>query len=291
MTRTISANLLSHLAGSVTTVNYLWKITRTDTTEFHFTDCDKDIVYDGDIYKSLNSGTMSSVDQKSDLSPDNFDFEVILNDSDIAKADVVAGLFDFADVKVYLINRESTADGVVSLISGKLGEAKILDDHKATIEFRSLAQLLTQSIGRVYSHECDADLGDARCGVTLASYTYTGTITSVTNNQEFAASALGQSNSYFNYGMLTWTSGNNNGIEMEVKGYTATGGQITLFSPMPFTVATGDTFSVYKGCDKRKSTCINDFDNVINFRGFAEIPGSDLIHKVADVNPNAGLHD
>jgi uncharacterized phage protein (TIGR02218 family) len=291
MTRTIGANLKNHLAEKVTTLNYLWKITRTDTTEFHYTDCDKDITYGGDTYKSLNSGSMSSIDQQSDLSPDNFDFEIILNDSDISKDDVVAGLFDFADVKVYLINRESIGDGVVNLINGKLGEAKIQDDHKATIEFRSLTQFLQQGIGRVYAHECDADLGDARCGVTLASYTYTGTVTSVINNQEFADNNMGQSNDLFNYGLLSWTSGNNNGINMEVKGYLASGGQFTLMSPMPFTVQIGDGYSVYQGCDKQKSTCINDFDNILNFRGFAEIPGTDLIHKIPDVNPNAGLHD
>jgi uncharacterized phage protein (TIGR02218 family) len=291
MTRTIGANLKNHLAENVTTLSYLWKITRTDTTEFHFTDCDKDIVYGGDTYKSLNSGTLSSIDQKADLSPDNFDFEIILSSAEITKADVVAGLYDFADVKVYLINRESVGDGVVNLINGKLGEAKIQDDHKATIEFRSLTQLLEQAIGRVYSHECDADLGDTRCGVTLGSYTNTGTITSVTNNQEFAASALGQSNDYFNYGMLSWTSGNNNNIQMEVKAYTASGGLFTLVSPMPFSVATGDTFSVSRGCDKQKLTCKNDFSNILNFRGFAEIPGMDLIKRTPDVNPDAGLHD
>jgi uncharacterized phage protein (TIGR02218 family) len=200
-------------------------------------------------------------------------------------------LFDYADVKIYAINRESTADGVIKIISGKLGEIHIVNDDTATIEFRSLTQLLTQGIGRVYSHECDADFGDTRCGVTLASYTYNGTITSVTNNQEFAASALGQSNDFFNYGLLSWTSGDNNGIDMEVKDYAATGGLITLVSPMPFTVQVSDTFSVYQGCDKKQATCRDTFDNIINFRGFNEIPGMDQIHKIPDINPDGGLHD
>lgn len=289
--RTVSANLKNHIAQNTTTVSYLWKITRTDSNEYFFTDADSDIEYNGDTYKTVNSGELSGIEQRSQLNPDNFDFQVILNNSDISKSHVVAGLFDHATVEVFLINRKSVSDGVINLIKGRLGEVQVLDDYKAIIEFRSLAQLLSQSIGRTYGHECDADLGDTRCGVTLASYTHTGSLTAVTNNQEFADNTLGQTDDYFNYGLLTWTSGNNNGLSMEVKDYKATGGTVTLVTPMPFTIATGDAFSVYRGCDKTKTTCINIFSNVINFRGFAEIPGMDLVNKIPDINPNAGLHD
>jgi uncharacterized phage protein (TIGR02218 family) len=291
MPRTVSQNLKDHLAQNVTTLSYLWKITRVDSTAYYFTDHDKDIVYGGNTYKSLNSGELSSIDQSAELSPDNFDFNFILEDTEVARQDVIAGLFDYATVNVYLINRESVGDGVINLITGKLGNIEIQEDNKATIEFRSLAQMLSQGIGRIYSHECDADLGDARCTVTLASYTLTGTITSVTDNQEFADSSRSEASNYFNYGLLTWTSGNNNGLSMEVKDYTGTGGVFKTVSPMPFTVQVGDNYSAYRGCDKQKNTCKNTFDNLINFRGFAEIPGLDLIRKVPDINPDSGLHD
>jgi uncharacterized phage protein (TIGR02218 family) len=290
MPRTASANLKSHLAGSVTTVSFLWHITRIDDTDFYFTDADKNITYDGNTYKSINGGDLSEISQTAMLNPDNFDFSVILNDSDIAKDDVVAGLFDHANVKVYLINRESTGDGVIKLTSGKLGEIKMVDDDRAVIEFRSLTQLLKQTIGRTYTHECDADLGDDRCGVDLSSYTETGTLTTATDNQNFADSSRSESDDYFNYGLLTWTGGNNNGLTMEVKKFENSGGVFELVAPMPFTVQVGDTYSVYRGCDKRKTTCISIFSNVVNFRGFDEIPGYDQVNKVPDVNKDAGLH-
>ena len=212
MPRTVSANLKTHLAQNVTTLSYLWTITRTDSTVYYYTDNDSDIAYGGNTYKALNSAEMSAIDQNAELSPDNFDFNFILDDSDVARADLIAGLFDYATVNVYLINRESVADGVINLITGKIGNVQIQDDNKATIEFRSLTQLLSQGIGRVYTHECDANLGDARCGVTLASYTLTGTLTSIVDNQEFADSSRSENDDYFNYGLLTWTSGNNNGL-------------------------------------------------------------------------------
>jgi uncharacterized phage protein (TIGR02218 family) len=291
MPRSVSANLKTHLAGNVLTVNHLWEITRVDATVHRFTDCDVDISYGGNTYKTLNSGQLTAIDQKAQLNTDNTDLKLILDDNEISKSDVEAGKLDFAAVKIYLINRESTADGVVKLLAGRLGEANIRNDREATIEFRSLAQMLAQKIGRVYAHECDADLGDARCGVTLATYTVTGTLTGVTDNQEFADSSRSESDDHFNYGLLTWTSGNNNGLSMEVKDYVSSTKTFTLMSPMPFTVQVGDAYSVYQGCDKVKSTCINDFNNVVNFRGFAEIPGLDQVQKIPDINPDAGLHD
>lgn len=298
-TRSASANLLSHMAGGVTTLSYLWVITRTDDEVFYFTDADEDIVYGGNTYKSANSGEMSSIDQKSDLGVDNFDYNVILSDDDIDKDDVIGGLFDFADVKVYIINRESVADGVMKIISGKLGEVRILDDYKAEIEFRSLTQLLSQGIGRTYTHECDADLGDDRCGVDLESsahpeWTVDGTVTDVTDNQTFEDSGRGEADDYFNYGLITWTGGNNNGLVMEIKDFTNDSdqqGEFVLASPMPFTVQAGDTYTATIGCDKQKSTCKDTFDNLVNFRGFAEIPGADKVSRIPDQNPNAGLHD
>lgn len=291
MTRTIGANLTTHLAGAVTTLSFLWNITRTDATEFYFTDADADIVYDGNTYKSLNAGELSSFQQATQLAVDNFDFMAILDSSNIDRDDVIAGLFDHATVRVYLINRESTADGVVSLARGVLGKTNIINENSATIEFRSLTQLLQQTIGHTAGHECDADLGDTRCGVTLATYTETGTLDGVTDNVVFADSARAEADDYFNYGLLTWTGGNNNGIGMEVKDFANATGTFTLVAPMPFTVQVGDTYSVYRGCDKIRTTCKDVFSNLVNFRGTPDIPGFDMVAHIPDVHKDAGLHE
>ena len=291
MPRTVDENYQYNLEHNVSQTSYLWEITRTDSTAYYFTDHDKDIDYDGNTYVSLWSADMSSIEQKAELSPDNFDFNVILNTTQISKNDLIAGLFDHAAITVYLVDRSLPGYTAISMITGRLGQVQIPDDHKATIEFRSLAQLLSQGIGRTYTHECDVDLGDSKCGITLGSYTFTGTVTSVIINQVFEDSTMSQANSYFNYGLLTWTSGDNNGISMEIKSYVATGGSFTLASPMPFTIQIGDGYSASAGCDKTKATCRDTFYNIINFRGFAEIPGMDKVNRIPDKNKNAGLHD
>jgi uncharacterized phage protein (TIGR02218 family) len=42
-------------------------------------------------------------------------------------------------------------------------------------------------------------------------------------------------------------------------------------------IAVGDTFTVTAGCDKRFATCVQKFDNAVNFRGFPHIPGNDFV--------------
>jgi hypothetical protein len=268
MPRTIGANLKAHMALNATTLCQLWIITRKDGTIFRYTDHDVDVSYGGQTYVALNSQELSALEQKTDLSVDTLEFDVILNDSGISRDDVIAGLFDLAEVEIYIINYETPSDGVMQLISGNLGNALIMDDHLATIEFRSLAQKLNVSIGRTYTHECDANLGDSRCGITLAS----------------------EATDYFNYGLMTWTGGLNNGLAMEVKDYALSGGFFQLANPMPFTVQIGDTYSVHRGCDKSYTTCLTPFANQINFRGFHQIPGMDKIQTIPDKNKDAGLH-
>ena len=41
-------------------------------------------------------------------------------------------------------------------------------------EVRSLAHVLNQTVGRTFQHACDAELGDARCGVDLDDPAFRG---------------------------------------------------------------------------------------------------------------------
>lgn len=89
---------------------------------------------------------------------------------------------------------------------------------------------------------------------------------------------LGAEYGYFDFGLITFTSGLNSGLSMEIRNYVP--GQWTLFLPMPYTVVIGDTYIMRPGCDKSFNTCKNRFNNVINFRGEPYLPGIDKIIQV-----------
>jgi hypothetical protein len=89
---------------------------------------------------------------------------------------------------------------------------------------------------------------------------------------------LGSTSGYFDYGVMTMTSGANDGLSMEVKSYTV--GQIVLQLPFPYAVAVGDSYSLTAGCDRSFTTCKDRFSNVLNFRGEPYVPGLDKVIQV-----------
>lgn len=93
---------------------------------------------------------------------------------------------------------------------------------------------------------------------------------------------LGGDAGYFDDGVITMTSGLNSGLSREVKSYVT--GQWTLQYPFPYAVAVSDTYSMVAGCDKSLETCRDTFDNIVNFRGFPYLPGTDKIVQVGRRN-------
>ena len=51
--KTVSAALAAHIAGPVTTLATCWRITRTDGLVFRFTDHDRDLAADGEVYAQI----------------------------------------------------------------------------------------------------------------------------------------------------------------------------------------------------------------------------------------------
>lgn len=282
--RSAPTALENHIAEDSTTIATLWKITRQDATVLGFTDHNADILYDSVTYKAASGFTASAIEHKHDISVDNLDIEGILSSGDITEADIMAGLYDYATVEVFRVNYAAPADGRILFSKGTLGEVKIRKGQFMA-EMRSLAQHLQQNIGRIYNTACDAVVGDARCGFSLAtaSFTVSTTVTSVTSRQKFKASALngpltGATN-WWALGTVTFTSGANNGLSMEVKYFADT--EIELHLPMPYDIEIGDAFTVTAGCDKSFSTCKAKFSNAVNFRGFPHIPGLDKMLETA----------
>jgi uncharacterized phage protein (TIGR02218 family) len=199
---------------------------------------------------------------------------------------LAAGKYDNAEVILYWVNWQEVTQRI-TIARGNVGEVK-RHETAFTAEFRSMAALLNQRTGRTYQRYCDATLGDARCKIDLTSSTYkgTGTITSA-SGRSLVVSGLGAyAAGWFVYGVLTFTSGNNNGQKFEVKGHSA--GSLTLWTLPPKPVLNGDTFSITAGCSQDSSTCKTKFNNIVNFQGFPFIPGNDVIQNYP-VNGEGGL--
>ncbi|MEW5708784.1 MAG: DUF2163 domain-containing protein [Pseudomonadota bacterium] len=273
--KSIPSALLNHLKSEVTTLATCWKVTRHDGQVFAFTDHVEDLVIEGVTYRAATGYTPTAVATSADLAVDNLDVEGLLDDPAITEADLMAGKWDDARVEIFQINYRDPALGKLFLRAGHLGEVRV-EDGRFIAELRGLTQALARTLGELYSPICRADLGDARCKVNLAAFTVTGSVTATVSNRVFEDSARTETAGWFDYGLLTWTSGANVGLSMEVKTYIP--GQFELTLPMPYAIAVGDGYSVYAGCQKRLvEDCKNKFGNVVNFRGEPHIPGLDQV--------------
>lgn len=276
--RVISPQLEAHFAGGMTTLATCWKIIRQDGVELGFTDHDLALTIDGLEYDSIAGFTPTTVESKSNMSVDNLEVEGQTFPSKITESDLLAGMYDYAEIEIFTINYEDLSQGRLIVKRGRLGEVTI-NEQLFTAEVRGLTQHLSQTIGEVYSPSCRAVLGDVRCKRSLTSFTITTTVTEVTNNQTFKASALGQAAGWFTGGEVQWTSGNNAGRRMEVKEFASA--QLVLALPMGKSIQVGDGFKVIAGCDKTREACRTKFNNILNFRGEPDVPGVDQLLMTA----------
>jgi uncharacterized phage protein (TIGR02218 family) len=286
-----SSALIAHLGGRATTLAMLWRVTRTDGQVFGFTSHDRDLVADGLTHRASLGIQPSALQEGVGLAVGNAEVQAAFASEAITEADLRAGVWDHADVRVRLVNWADPSMGTLKMLRGWLGEVSF-DGFTYRAELRGLADLLNRNAGEIVTPGCSAILGDARCQKVLTDYTTTAEVTAVTSNREFdtdlsartvrlnpgsTPTATGAPPAgYFISGKLTWLTGANAGRAMEVKDNDASGA-VWLQLAMEGTVQPGDTFSIVAGCAKSRDVCRDQFDNLLNFRGFPEVPGLDKL--------------
>ena len=141
MPKNISAALESHFAGTVTTINTCIKIKRKDDVILGFTNNAIDIDFnlgDGDgntVYQAASAFTSSDIETSTRFAIPNLEIEGILDSASLSDVDLRVGRYDFADITVFLVNRNSLGDGSLIQRTGFLGEVSI-GDQSYTAEIR-----------------------------------------------------------------------------------------------------------------------------------------------------------
>jgi uncharacterized phage protein (TIGR02218 family) len=283
MPRTVPTNLAAHYATGQTTLAWGLKITRKDAAVYGFTSHQRDVTVSSVLYKAGPGLDVQSLASSAGMSVDNTELTILPDDTIFTRTDILAGRWDGAAFELFLFNWRTPADGRDVLMAGTLGQVKP-QRGAYVVELRGLQQYLQQPVGAVSTKTCRARLGDAACGINLASYTVTGTLTGVTSQTVFTDTARTEADHYFAEGTLTWTSGNNDGLSARVRLYAAE--TFTLAVPALGVVQVGDTYSVHAGCRKRLAEdCLAKFDNVLNFQGEPHRPTVDDL--TASPEPNA----
>jgi uncharacterized phage protein (TIGR02218 family) len=282
--KSLPSGLAAMAAQTVTTWATALKITRPDAVVYGFTSADRDATISSVVYKAHPGLDVTSIAHSLGLNVDNLELTTLDDETVFTRIDVLGGRWRNSSFTLFRYDWANVANGIDTLLSGVIGDVEL---RRGTVwaELRGLQQYLQQPVGQASSKTCRNRLGvnngrDSICTVTLASYTVTGSVTSVVSNQVFTDSTRAEATGYFDEGLLTWTSGPNNGLVRRVKLFAA--GQFTMVLPELGTVAVGHTYSVVAGCRKRLAEdCVAKFNNVLQFNGEPHRPKiNDLIKTV-----------
>jgi uncharacterized phage protein (TIGR02218 family) len=271
---------------------HCWRITRSDGVKQGFTSHDEDLTFDGTTFIASSGFTATQVNKTLGLAADNLEVKGALSSASINDDDLAAGKYDDAYVELFWVNwsDHANADMRTLVMTGYTGEAK-RTGTAFQAELRGLSSRLNQATNRVFQRTCDAVVGDGRCRVNLSlpSYRGMGTVAQALAPRVFKALNLGTyADKWFNQGVLKFTSGPNSNVKLDMKSHSNDGAgnvYLELWSVPAFEIASGWTFEVTAGCDLTSTMCNAKFSNIVNFRGFNSMPGSDTVIK--NVDPSA----
>jgi len=311
--KSIPIALQGHYDEDATTACLIARILTKSGELYGFTNLDSDLVYDpsdfdpeetgddwgGATHSSLQGFTPSRWQKSADTAVDNAELEGVIIPGGVSLAQIRAGLFQGATIRVYRVNYMDLSQGHELVDYGRLGETRFTKSMWVT-EFRSLTGLLKQPISVPYSTDCRARFGSKAIGEGSVdssgfadyeelhpcgkSFTWTsGTVTSLGSNTRriIVASGLSATGDFYAPGVVRVTSGANAGLEMEVDDYDGTTKTITLALALPFAFAASDTFEIRQDCNKiardDNHGCRYHFgaDWINHFQGEPDIPVSD----------------
>ena len=273
--REFPAALNDALTRGATTLCHCLRLTRRDGTVIGLTDHDAALTVDGTAFSPAAGFEASQ--QSAALGPvtGEWDLGAALTDDRLGADALRAGLFDGASVEMLLVDW-SNPDACAVLARGTLGQVSARDG-RFHAEVRGPFAAYDQMRGRLFSARCDAELGDARCGVDLAAPQHRSpcTIERLVSPAVFTSLDVGSfPTGHFDGGLARFASG----APVRIRRHALVGAtaRMELWHAPAVPLAAGMALTVQVGCDKAFATCRDRFANAVNFRGFPHMPGDDF---------------
>lgn len=189
----------------------------------------------------------------------------------------VAALFvagppaDRVHLTLYRLHASDPAGEVLSAWAGRVRSCTWAGGEVVLLHEPVFTALRRPGLRRTWGLQCPHVLGDYWCGVDLASYALSDTITRVAGLVVTLPDAGSKPNGYWAAGVCAVTIG---GVLHRVMIDRHTGTRLTLHMPVQG-LAAGQTATITPGCDhslKGPGGCITRFGNALNYGGFPWTP-------------------
>ncbi len=269
------------MSDTTTTRARAWALERRDGVVIGFTDHDRDLTFDGILFRAETGMTAKALTQTTGLSVDNTEAAGALRSDALTEADILAGRYDVAELRIWELDWNVIADRRL-LFRGTLGEITRAGGA-FRVELRGLSEPLSRSGGRVFGALCPAVLGDSACRFDMASPGFFD-VCEITALEEaggilYLPALVEFPIGWFVHGRVQFLDGGATGLESIVRrdGSAGNARRIELWTAPGATPMPGDAVRIEAGCDKRFVTCREKFGNQLNFRGFPHIPNEDWL--------------
>jgi uncharacterized phage protein (TIGR02218 family) len=267
VSKTIDAGLLATYQSDAPTIALLVTVTRTDLEVFRWVGLDRNLTVDGDLYTAAPGVQLSSLVSSEGFGVDNAEI-TILEDADITRADILAGIWNNAEMTIAECDWADASPVANVLKRGQLGVVSPRRGY-SVVEFRDLRQAIQGEQATVLQPTCRYSLGDAKCtkNVSGSPFTVSGTLDSVTSQYSVTDAARAEAADYFGEGLFTFNSGLNAGLSKRIKSF-ASGGVFVFWQQFIYPIDGTETYTARAGCRLRfQEDCITKFANGVNFGG------------------------
>jgi len=168
--RALSPDLADALCGDALRLVTAWRIRRRDGQVLGFTDCDMPLAFDGTLFAPSTASGRGAHELGLDVDAARF-IGALVSDG-LSPDELDAGHFDGAQIEAWRVDWSKPAARMRILV-GAFGAVR-RTGSAFEVEVRDAKAALDHPVGRIYARSCDADLGDARCGVDLTDARFAG---------------------------------------------------------------------------------------------------------------------
>lgn len=169
--KTVSEAWEARLSGDALTLCLCWRLTRRDGQVFGLTNHDRALQVGGVVYMPGQVLDGTQFTHGADLQAGSVSASGILSSELITEDDLRAGLWDGCAVAVYRVDWQAIELGELHVWTGSFSAITISEHGAFQAELVSQMADLQRPIGRVLQRQCDAVLGDERCGANVQNRT------------------------------------------------------------------------------------------------------------------------